>query len=98
MMAREKLKERLAIKPIVFKLLDEKFKMSELQRLYEIINDTSYDRRNFQKKMIATGFLADEGPNPIPEQNRAATLYRFKEEEFRKQKDTHEWKKYPFDF
>ena len=98
MMAREKLKERLAIKPIVFKLLDEKFKMSELQRLYEIINDTSYDRRNFQKKMIATGFLADEGPNPIPEQNRAATLYRFKEEEFRKQKDTHEWKEYPFDF
>lgn len=97
-MAREKLKERLAIKPIVFKLLDEKFKMSELQRLYEIINDTSYDRRNFQKKMVSTGLLSDEGPNPLPEQNRTATLYSFREDEFKKQNESHKWKKYPFDF
>lgn len=97
-MARERLKEKLATKPIAFKLLDEKFKMSELQRLYEIINGTSYDRRNFQKKMIATGLLAEEGLNPIPEQSRAATLYSFKEEEYKIQKETHEWKKYPFDF
>ena len=56
-MARERLQELLSYKPIAFKLLDEKFIFSELQKLYEIINDTIYDRRNFQKKMIATGFL-----------------------------------------
>ncbi|WP_315552953.1 NUDIX hydrolase [Alloprevotella tannerae] len=98
MMARERLKERLAITPIAFKLLDEKFKMSELQRLYEIINGTSYDRRNFQKKMVSTGLLSDEGPNPLPEQNRTATLYSFREDEFKKQNESHKWKKYPFDF
>ncbi|MCF0218652.1 MAG: NUDIX hydrolase [Muribaculaceae bacterium] len=96
--AQERLRERLATTPIAFRLLDEKFKMSELQRLYEIINDKTYERRNFAKKMMATGMLEDEGPNPTPEPNRAATLYSFKEEEYKQKCDSHEWKKYPFDF
>ena len=97
-MAQGRLQEKLATKPIAFRLLDEKFRMSELQRLYEIINEKTYERRNFAKKMIATGMLADKGPNPEPEQNRAATLYSFKEDEYEKKRETHEWKKYPFDF
>lgn len=72
--------------------------MSELQHLYEIINGTSYDRRNFHKKMMATGFIADEGPNPNPEQSRTATMYSFKEADFIKQEQNKEMKKYPFDF
>lgn len=82
-MARNRVREKMAVKPIAFRLLDEKFKMSELQRLYEIINGTKYDRRNFSKKMMATGFLSDEGINPTKEQNRAATLYSFNEQEFK---------------
>lgn len=97
-MAQARLQEKLATKPIAFRLLDEKFKMSELQRIYEVINDKQYERRNFAKKMIATGMLADNGVNPVPEQNRAATLYSFKEDEYEAKCETHEWKKYPFDF
>ena len=97
-MAQGRLQEKLATKPIAFRLLDEKFRMSELQRLYEIINEKTYERRNFAKKIIATGMLADKGPNPEPEQNRAATLYSFKEDEYEKKRETHKWKKYPFDF
>lgn len=97
-LARECIREKLAVKPIAFRLLDEKFKMSELQRLYEIINGTSYDRRNFSRKMVATGYLADEGANPVPEQNRAATLYSFKEDEYKKEAKSAEWRKFPFDF
>lgn len=97
-MACQRLREKLATTPIAFRLLDEKFKMSELQRLYEIINSKTYERRNFAKKMMATGLLLDEGPNPIPEQNRAATLYSFKEKEYLSKCETHVWKKYPFDF
>lgn len=58
-MARSHLQTLLRNRPIAFKLLDEKFAMTELQRLYEAINDTSYDRRNFYKKMTSTGFLRD---------------------------------------
>ena len=97
-MAQGRLQEKLATKPIAFHLLDEKFKMSELQRLYEVINEKTYERRNFAKKMIATGMLADKGPNPEPEQNRAATLYSFKEDEYESKCKSNQWKKYPFDF
>ena len=55
--AREAIKKRLRLEPIAFKLLDEKFSLTELQRLYELINGRSYDRRNFQKKMLASGYL-----------------------------------------
>lgn len=97
-MARNRVREKLAVKPIAFRLLDEKFKMSELQRLYELINGTSYDRRNFSKKMMATGFLSDEGINPVREQNRAANLFSFNEKEFEAKQATADCKKYPFDF
>ncbi|MCF0190350.1 MAG: NUDIX hydrolase [Marinilabiliaceae bacterium] len=97
-MAQERLQEKIAMKPIAFRLLDEKFKMSELQRLYEVINEKSYERRNFAKKMIATGLLADRGPNTVPEQNRAATLYSFREDVYLSKCESHQWKKYPFDF
>lgn len=59
--ARQHLKDMLQIKPLVFNLLNEKFRMSELQRLYELINGTSYDRRNFQRKIRTSEFLTEEG-------------------------------------
>lgn len=97
-LARRRIRERLAVEPIAFHLLDKKFKMSELQRLYEIINETQYDRRNFSKKMVATGLLADEGPNPVAAQSRPATLYSFDAAEFKEKKKKHFWRKNPFDF
>lgn len=56
-MAREKLQEKLRISPIAFKLLNKVFKMDELQRIYELIHERKYDRRNFMRKMEASGFL-----------------------------------------
>lgn len=97
-MARERLQELLRYKPIAFKLLDEKFIMSELQKLYEIINDTSYDRRNFQKKMIATGFLKEEGLCETPMQCRAPQMFSFDETAYQELIDKKETRKYPFDF
>ena len=81
--ARERLRERLATKPIAFRLLDVTFKMSELQRIYELINCEVYDRRNFQKKMLSTGFLAQEGTNTAREQSRPAQLFSFREEAYK---------------
>lgn len=55
--ARKHIKEVLKNRPIAFKLLDEKFSIDELRRLYEAINGVQYDRRNFAKKMASTGLL-----------------------------------------
>ena len=42
-----------------FDLLDEEFTIPDLQRLYEIILGTKFDRRNFQRKIIASGILEE---------------------------------------
>lgn len=83
-MAREHLRRVLRDRPIAFKLLDETFSMSELQRLYEAINGRTYDRRNFYKKMTSTGFLQNEATeNCIGSTGtRASQLYSFDETAF----------------
>ena len=53
------LEEQLRLRPIASQLLNKTFSMGELQRLYEVINRTSYDRRNFQRKAIQSGLLAE---------------------------------------
>lgn len=98
LMARERLQEKLRTEPLAFKLLDEKFVMSELQNLYEVINETTYDRRNFARKMISTGFLQDCGPSPLPLHNRIPQLFSFKEEAYLHEQHKKGSKKYPFDF
>ena len=96
--SKEKIQDTLRVKPIAFKLLDEKFIMSELQRLYEIINETEYDRRNFQKKMLATGFIDDEGLCEEPMRCRAPQMFSFNEKAFNDALETKTLRKYPFDF
>ncbi len=81
-LARERLQEILRTRPIAFRLLDEKFSMSELQRIYEAINGTTYDRRNFARKMASTGLLRDEGVSSTPSHNRCPNLYSFDEEQY----------------
>lgn len=109
-MAREKLQEKLRISPIAFKLLDKIFKMDELQRIYELIHERKYDRRNFMRKMEASGFLTkmemeDErccSTSPYIEKASPATrslyVYSFNEMAFNEAKASKEWRKYPFDF
>ena len=53
------LEELLRLKPIAFQLLNKTFSMGELQRVYEEINRTSYDRRNFQRKALQSGLLEE---------------------------------------
>lgn len=66
--AREHLKETLRIKPIAFQLLNPTFSIGELQKVYEVINDTEYDRRNFQRSVLESNILqerqADEDSAP----------------------------------
>ena len=110
-MAREKLQEKLRVSPIAFKLLGNEFKMDELQRIYELIHERKYDRRNFMRKMEASGFLIkmeqeDErgsltmsldaiAESPAP---RTLYVYSFDEEAFNNANASKEWRKYPFDF
>lgn len=57
--AREHLKEILRIKPVAFELLNKVFTISELQTVYEVINQTSYDRRNFLRTAIDSEVISE---------------------------------------
>lgn len=77
--ARRHIQEVLRNRPIAFKLLDEKFSIDELRRLYEAINGTQYDRRNFAKKMASTGLLREAGVSEERFHNRPANLFSLDE-------------------
>jgi len=60
-----------------FSLLPKKFKLSELQRLYETVFDKQFDKRNFIKKIHALDILKEEGiDESVP--YRPPTLYSLK--------------------
>lgn len=59
--AMERLRRDIHFEPIGFELLDDNFTIPDLQRLYEIILGVKFDRRNFQRKIIASGIL-EEAP------------------------------------
>lgn len=57
--AMKQLRRDIHFEPIGFELLDDAFTIPDLQRLYEIILGKEFDRRNFQRKIIASGILEE---------------------------------------
>jgi 8-oxo-dGTP diphosphatase len=74
--ALERLRAKVEYTNIVYGLLSREFTLGELQDVYEIILGRRLDRRNFRKKILATGLLT-----PLAKQRRGAhrpaTLYAF---------------------
>jgi 8-oxo-dGTP diphosphatase len=60
--AMERLRRDIHFQPVGFDLLDETFSIPDLQALYEAILGRSFDRRNFQRKMLASGILDEVRP------------------------------------
>jgi len=74
--ALDRLRGKLGYTNIVYGLLSEEFTLRELQDVYEIILGRALDRRNFRKKIIATGLI-----RPLDRHrggaHRPARLHRF---------------------
>ena len=81
--ARNHLRDRMRTEPIAFNLLNEKFSISELQQVYEAIKGENYDRRNFYRKMISSGYLQNEGKSEEPTPNRRPDLFSFDTKQFK---------------
>lgn len=47
----------MMFEPVAFDLLDESFSMTKLQKLYESIIDSKFDRRNFYRKVLKLGVV-----------------------------------------
>ncbi len=75
--ALERLIAKVQYAPIGLNLLPEKFTISELRRLYEVLlqRDGAIDISNFRKRLLATGLLVEVGVRRGT--GRPAPLYRF---------------------
>lgn len=81
--ALEHLRMRLRNEPLAFELLDPKFPVSDLEKLYEWLYGRPVDRRNFQKKIHNLGLLSTEQEKlKHPLQGRPAQLYSFNRQKF----------------
>jgi 8-oxo-dGTP diphosphatase len=81
------LRAKVRREPIGFELLPPKFTLTELQGLYEAVLDTTFDTRNFRKKLLKMNLLVelDERQTGVP--HRAARLYSFNRESYENLKE-----------
>lgn len=75
----QRLRAKLGYSNIVFGLLPGEFSLTDLQKVYEVILNLKLDKRNFRKKMLATGLLKTTGKKSEGLAHRPASYYQFKE-------------------
>ena len=56
-LAKEKLRYKAALHPLLFELLPAKFTMPQLQNLYQAVYNTEFDKGNFNRKLLSTKLL-----------------------------------------
>lgn len=82
--AYERLKGKIRYVPIGFELLSEKFSLTELQNLYEVIIGEKIDKRNFRKKILKFDFLIETNEMQENVAHRKAKLYKFDKKKYEK--------------
>lgn len=77
-----KLGKRVRNQPIGFNLLPTKFTLNDIQKLYEDLLDTKFDKANFRKKIQKMKLIQplDEFESNVA--HRPAKLYRFNEKRY----------------
>jgi ADP-ribose pyrophosphatase YjhB (NUDIX family) len=74
--ARKRIRYKAAMHPILFELLPTKFTIPQLQNLYECVFNTTIDKRNFSKRVLATGLLIKLADKDKAGSKRGAYYYQ----------------------
>jgi hypothetical protein len=84
--ALEKLRAKIRSEPIGYELLPEKFTISQLQKLYEVVIGTKLDRRNFRKKVLQLKYIIPLDEKQKGVKHKPAQLFIFSREVYEKTK------------
>lgn len=76
-----RLRAKLGYTNIAFHLVPTTFTLPELQQVYECILGQPMDKRNFRRRMIASGILTITNETRREGSHRPAMLYRFSEQD-----------------
>lgn len=75
-MAKKRIRYKAALHPILFELLPSRFTIPQLQNLYESVYNTTIDKRNFSKRVLATGLLVKLADKDKAGSKRGAYYYQ----------------------
>ena len=75
--ARKRLAAKINYSTIALHFMPQKFTLTELQRVYEIIMSLPLDKRNFRKRVLAFDSIHDTGEKRRNGKHRPARLYTF---------------------
>ncbi|ALI99379.1 NUDIX hydrolase [Rufibacter tibetensis] len=81
-MAKMRLRYKAALHPILFELLPEKFTLPKLQILYEKLYETTFDKRNFSRKVLSTGLLVRQEDKDKESSRKGAFYYKLDKEKY----------------
>jgi hypothetical protein len=84
------IRSMLPVLPVGYELLPEKFTMSELRKVYESVTAKTFDRRNFQRKVLSSGIVKPLNEVKGKSKYNPAILYAFDKDK----KDTADY--FPF--
>ena len=59
--ALKRLRWKFEYTPVAFSLLDNEFTIGQIQKIYEIVFDKEFDKRNFAKKILSLNILQEKG-------------------------------------
>jgi len=76
----EALRLKIKSEPIAFELLPQKFTLSQLQKLYEVVLDITIDKRNFRKKALQSDYIVPLKEKQKDSQYKPAQLFMFSRE------------------
>lgn len=82
-MARAKLRYKASLHPILFELLSDKFTIPQLQSLFEEVYNTSFDKRNFSRKILSTGLLLKLNEKDKANSKRGAFYYKLDKKHYK---------------
>lgn len=81
-LARRQLRYKAAIEPLLFELLPENFTIPQLQILYECVYETTFDKRNFIRKLMSTGLLIKLEEKDKSSSRKGAFLYKVNKQKY----------------
>lgn len=84
--ALKKLRHDLLHEPLVLELLPDKFTLTQMQKLYETIFNTTYDKRNYRRKVNKMPYLVQLDEIQTGVSHKPARLYTFDRDIYEKNK------------
>ena len=81
--ATRQLRYKAALHPILFELLPSRFTIPQLQILYEGIYDTTFDNRNFSRKVLSTELLIKQKEKDKANSKKGAFYYKLDKRKYK---------------